>query len=38
MKMRVKNVNIFQDIGLKSFNSIESILFDLQKFDISLML
>jgi len=36
--MRVKNVNIFHDIALKNFNSIESYFFDLQKFNISFML
>ena len=32
--MRVKKVNIFNNIKLKNFNSIET-LFDLLKFDIS---
>ena len=36
--MRVKNVHIFQDIALKNFNSIESIFFNLQTFNISFML
>ena len=36
--MRVKKVNIFQDIALKTFNSIESIFFNLKKFNISFML
>ena len=38
LKMRVKKVNIFQDIVLKNLNSIESISFYLQKFNILLML
>ena len=38
LKMRVKKVNIFQDIALKNFISIESIFFNLQKFNISFML
>ena len=33
--MRVKIVNIFKDIKLKNFNSIETFFFDLQKFDVS---
>ena len=33
-----KKVNIFQNIALKNFNSIESIFFDLQKFYISFLL
>ena len=33
--MRVKIVNIFKDIKLENFNSIETFFFDLQKFDIS---
>ena len=37
MKIRAKKVNIFQDIALKNFNSIENIFFDLQKFYILLM-
>jgi len=35
--MRVKKVNIFKDIKLEIFNSIEPFIFDLQKFDISFM-
>jgi len=35
--MRVKMVNVFKDIKLKTFNSIETLFFDLQKFDISFM-
>ena len=35
--MRVKIVNIFKDIKLENFNSIETYFFDLQKFDISFM-
>ena len=31
-----KKVNIFQDISLKNFNSIEIISFNLQKFNITL--
>ena len=31
-------MNIFHDIALKNFNSIESYFFDLQKFNISFML
>ena len=38
LKMRVRKVNFFQDIVLKNLNSIESISFYLQKFNISLML
>ena len=38
LKMRVRKVNIFQDIALKNLNSIESISCYLQKFNISLML
>ena len=37
LKMRVKIVNIFKDIKLENFNSIETFFFDLQKFDISFM-
>ena len=36
--MRVRKVNIFQDIVLKNLNSFESISFFLQKFNILLML
>ena len=32
--MCVKRVNIFKDIELENFNSIETIFFDLQKFNI----
>ena len=35
--MRVKKVNIFKDSELENFNSIKTIFFDLQKFNISLM-
>ena len=35
--MRVKKVNIFKNIELKNFNSIETNYFDLQKFNISFM-
>ena len=38
LKMSVRMVNIFQDIVLKNLNSIESISFYLQKFNISFML
>jgi len=37
LKMRIKKVNIFKDIKLETFNSIETFFFDLQKFDISFM-
>ena len=37
LKMRVNKVNIFKDIELKNFNSIETIFFDLLKFSISFM-
>jgi len=37
LKMRVKKVNIFKDIKLEIFNSIETFFVDLQKFDISFM-
>ena len=37
LKMHVKIVNIFKDIKLENFNSIETFFFDLQKFDISFM-
>ena len=33
--MRVKNLNIFKDIKLENFNAIETIFFDLQKFNVS---
>jgi len=33
--MRVKKVNIFKDIELENFNSIETIFFDLLKVNIS---
>ena len=33
----VKKLNIFKDIKLEIFNSIETFNFDLQKFDISFM-
>jgi len=36
--MPVRKVNIFQEIVLKNLNSIESISFYLQKFNISLMI
>ena len=32
--MRVKMVNIFKDIKLENFNSVETFFFDLQKLDI----
>ena len=35
--MRVKKVNIFKDIKLEIFNSIETSFLDLQKFDILFM-
>jgi len=35
--MRVKKVNIFKDIKHEIFNSIETFLFDLQKFEILFM-
>ena len=35
--MSVKKVNIFKDIVLENFNSIETIFFDLQKFIIFFM-
>ena len=31
--MRVKKVNIFKDIKVETFNSIETFFFDLQKLD-----
>ena len=37
LKMRVKKVNIFKDIQLENFNSIENFFFDLLKFNISFM-
>ena len=37
LKMRVKKLNIFKDIKLEIFNSIETFFFDLQKLDISFM-
>ena len=37
LKMRVKKVNIFKDIKLEIFNTIENFYFDLQKFYISFM-
>ena len=33
--MREKNMNIFKDIELENFKSIETIFFDLLKFNIS---
>jgi len=33
----VKNVNIFRDTKLENFNKIETLYFDLQKFNISFM-
>ena len=35
--MRVKKVYVFKDIKLETFNSIETFLFDLQKFEILFM-
>ena len=35
--MFVKKVNVIKDIELKNFNSIETILFDSQKFNIPSM-
>ena len=35
--MRVKKVNIFKDIKLENFNSIETIFFYLKKLNISFM-
>ena len=37
LKMRVKKVNIFKDIVLENFYSIETIFFDLSNFNISFM-
>ena len=37
LEMRLKKVNIFKDIELENFNSIETIFFDLLKFNISFM-
>ena len=36
--MRVRKVNIIQDIAFKNFNSIQNIFFYLQKFNTSLVL
>ena len=37
LKMCVKKVDMFKDIELKNFSSIETIFFDLLKFNISFM-
>ena len=37
LKMRLKKVNMFKDIELKNCISIETIFFDLLKFNISFM-
>ena len=37
LKMRLKKVNMFKDIELKNFSSIETIFFYLLKFNISFM-